>query len=292
MSSLRLIAPAKLNLSLHIVGKRLDGYHLLESLVAFTAFGDLLELAPADALTFQTRGAFASALSPDDNLVMRVARMLTERYGVKNGAHITLHKNIPVGAGLGGGSADAAAAMVGLCRLWELPIKLDDIREMALSLGSDVPACLLSKTAWLTGIGETITPVQMPELWLVLVNPRLPLLTADVYHAFDGSFIAPGARPEQWENTESLVQFLRNQHNALQSPALSLMPPIGELLAALQATPECLLARMSGSGATCFGLYPDAQLAEQAALSLQADHPEWWVTATSVHAQESSHEAQ
>jgi 4-diphosphocytidyl-2-C-methyl-D-erythritol kinase len=271
---IRIPAPAKLNLFLHITGKRADGFHLLESLTAFTDFGDEVEVTQSDALSLALQGEFASQLHPgdNDNLVLRAARL----YGQT--AAITLHKNIPVGAGLGGGSSDAAATIRALERLRHTPIT-DELRHAhALQLGSDVPACLLGRPGWLTGTGDHVTPVTLPHGgWVLLVNPRQPLLTADVYRAFTGAFSAALPQPGSWPSVAALAAWLQNQHNALETPAIARMPVIASLLAAITSTPGCLLSRMSGSGATCFGLYAGEPAARAAANAIATTHPAWWV---------------
>lgn len=286
MTLFRVNAPAKINLSLHITGKRADGYHLLESLVAFTDFGDVLRLSSADAVTFQMQGAFATQLLNEDNIVLRAARMLQEKAGISEGVHIALEKNIPVGAGLGGGSADAAATLRGLNELWNLRLKLDELSQLALHLGSDVPVCLQSRSSWITGVGEHVNPASLPDIWLVLVNPRLPLLTAQVYHAFNGDLSDVTKLPNTWCGIEDMISFLKAQHNALERPAISLLPVIQDVIAVIAATPECLLARMSGSGATCFGIYQTEHLAQQALLTIQAKHPDWWLQLTRLPCRE------
>lgn len=273
---LRIAAPAKLNLFLHITGKRADGYHLLESLVAFTEFGDWLEIAPAESLEMSVTGPFAVSAG-EDNLVLCAARSLQAEMGVTAGAHITLHKHIPVGAGLGGGSADAAAALRGLMQLWQVEA---DMSALALRLGADVPVCMLSRTAWMGGIGEQVAAVDMDAaVWAVLVNPRMPLLTADVFRAFSAPFAV--ATGEQAVSLDGL----RSQSNMLEVPAIKLLPVIGDMLAAIGATPDCLLARMSGSGATCFGLYGNEAGAIRAAQQLQQEHPQWWCVASALRHQ-------
>ncbi len=263
-------APAKLNLMLHITGKRPDGYHLLDSMVAFVEHGDRLMFQPAEKLSLNITGKFAGNLS-GDNLIMRAARILQQTTGCDKGAAIILDKQIPVGAGLGGGSSDAAAALRGLLRLWELTMDDGALHGLALSLGSDVPVCLARRLAVIRGIGDEITPVEYPLPYTaVLVNPGVPLLTADVYRRFSGSF-SPAAGD---------TDFFRG-HNALEAPAMALCPAIGDVLAALRATENCALARMSGSGATCFGLYATADDATRAASRIQDNHPGWWTVATS-----------
>lgn len=279
---LHISAPAKLNLFLHITGKRADGYHLLESLFMFTEYGDELAFEPADDLSLRLTGSFAQPLaSESENLVLRAAHLLQQETGCCKGACITLTKNLPIGAGLGGGSADAAAALRGLTRLWSLDVTTQTLHALALKLGADVPACLASSPGWVSGIGENIRPATLPEGgWVVLINPQKPLLTADVFRARSGDFNAP-ILPAHWPDIAALATWAAAQSNALEAPARSLMPEIGELLTALSRTP-CLLARMSGSGATCFGLYNNEPTARAAASALQAEYPGCWVIPTAL----------
>ncbi len=281
MASTRITAPAKLNLFLHVTGKRADGYHLLESLTAFTEFGDELDIAPAETVSLHITGNYAGLLQKEDNLVLRAARLLQAEAGIMAGAQITLHKNIPVGAGLGGGSADAAATLTALSQLWSLALPPATLHKIALQLGSDVPACLLGSPGWLTGTGDNVAPVAIPPGgWVVLANPGQPLLTADVFRARRGSFDALVTLPAQWENIPALAAWASAQGNALEAPALTLMPVIAEVLAALASTENCLLPRMSGSGATCFGLYAQQNHATAAAAAIRSAHPGWWLTVT------------
>jgi len=279
MTSLRIVAPAKLNLFLQITGKRPDGYHLLESLAVFTAFGDMLEFAPADTLSLTMSGPFASQLSVgDDNLVLRAAHALNRFTNGNRGASITLHKHVPIGAGLGGGSSDAAATLLGLVQLWQLPLNLAQLHPLAVSLGSDVPVCLEQKAAWVTGTGDTVTPVKFfTGASVLLVNPRTPLLTADVYRAFASAFAAPVTPPLPLRSLDALVKYVKPLGNSLEAPATALQPKISDILAVLRATEGCVLARMSGSGATCFALYQEAPMARQVAHALRQSHPQWWV---------------
>jgi len=285
MSTLRITAPAKLNLFLHIIGKRADGYHMLESCTFFTAFGDALTITPADTVSLTITGNFAPQLAHDanENLVLRAAHLLQARTGTKTGAAITLDKNIPIGAGLGGGSADAAAILSALETFWQCSLTPETRHSIALQLGSDVPACMLNQPAWVTGTGDHVQAIPFPSGgWVVLVNPGTPLLTADVFRATKAPFTPSIARPAPWPNTRALAQWANTQTNALEAPAIALMPSISHILTALQATENCLLHRMSGSGATCFGLYETQSGATIAAASIQTNNPGWWVIATPI----------
>ena len=277
---IRIPAPAKLNLFLQITGKRADGYHLIESLAGFTDFGDWVEVSDAPELALLIDGPFAALLQGDNNnnLVLKAARALQRHCRITRGAHIHLHKAIPIGAGLGGGSSDAAAALKTLIELWQLSIPEPELHTIALSLGSDVPVCLLQKTAWISGIGEQVLPVaMMVECWVLLVNPNIPLLTADVYQKFSGVF-SPASQPlASISSLNHLVGIMQSRHNALEAPAISLLPAIAGILSALRSTDGCRIARMSGSGATCYALYDSQAQAQRAAEMMQVG---WWAQVT------------
>lgn len=274
-------APAKLNLYLHVTGRRDDGYHELDSLVAFADIHDTIEVRHADNLSLTVEGPFGAALSAEaDNLVLRAARALAEAGGIEPAAQITLTKTLPVAAGIGGGSADAAATLNALSRLWSLNVPADDLAALALTLGADVPVCLERKSAFVGGIGEALTPAPiLPAASLVLVNPLTQLSTPAVFAARTGEFSAPARFDEIPFDTASLAGLLGDRRNDLTDAAISLAPEVGAVLQALDDAPGTLLARMSGSGATCFGLYKDAAAAKRAAKLVRAKHPGWWVAA-------------
>lgn len=279
-------ARAKLNLDLLVLGKRPDGYHDLDSLVVFARLGDVLLLEPADGLTIEASGPFAAELPPAaENLVTRAAHRLASLGGKASGARLRLVKRLPIASGIGGGSADAAAALRGLNRLWGLGIDDATLREIGLGLGADVPVCLYGRPARLRGAGERLDPVRgLPELPLVLANPRVPLATGRVFAGLDPAVERP-AREEGLPTMPSpprLVAWLSGTRNDLEAPAIALEPAIGRVLEALRAEPGCEVARMSGSGATCFGLFATPAAAEAAAARLDAAEPGWWVAATST----------
>jgi 4-diphosphocytidyl-2-C-methyl-D-erythritol kinase len=257
-------APAKLNLALHVRGKRPDGRHAIETIFAFCTDGDVVEAEAADELSFTATGPFADEL-PEDNLALKAAEVLRERAGVMGGAALYLKKNLPIASGIGGGSADAAAALRLLTRLW----KIDPAHAAAIApaLGSDVPACLLSMTARGGGAGDELTLVDDPGVAgspVLLVNPRIPLSTAAAFAQWDGIDRGPLG---DW----------REGRNDLQAPALALAPVIGEVLAGLREAPGANTVRMSGSGATCFALFDDDSLRDAAA---EAAPEHWWRLAT------------
>ncbi len=279
---IRIGAPAKLNLYLHVTGRRADGYHELDSLVTFTVLADTLEIAPADSLALTVKGPFADALDAGDNLATRAAAALAESLGRPAGVRMTLHKRIPVAAGLGGGSADAAAVLRGLARLWRLGAEhAGDLQEVALSLGADVPVCLDSRAACMAGIGERLSkPPCLPPCGVLLVNPGVPVPTGAVFGARRGPFSAANPIEEAPQDAPALAAMLRTRRNDLEQPALAQAPEIGRVLARLAEAPGCLLARMSGSGGTCFGLFDDEAAATGAASAIARDRPSWWVEPT------------
>ena len=272
-------APAKVNLSLHVLGKRADGYHLLDSLVAFAGVGDSLEIAPAEALTLSVTGPTAEAIPPEgENLVLKAARLLAEAAHTGKGAALRLTKRLPVAAGIGGGSADAAAALKGLARLWGLDLPAEKMTALALAIGADVPVCLAGRPTRMRGIGEELSPAPpLPPAWLVLVNPRVPLHTPAVFKARTGAFSLPDPLTESPADAQALALALATRRNDLTPAAISIAPVVGEMLAALAGSEGCLLSRMSGSGATCFGLFATEAAARAAAAGLQSLWPGWWV---------------
>lgn len=277
-------AHAKINLFLHVVGRRPDGYHLIESLVAFAEPHDVVSVSPADGLRLSVDGPFADELDGpvEDNLVHRAATALRSAYAVSHGAEIRLTKNLPVASGIGGGSADAAATLLALCRLWKIDIDQRRLADLGLELGADVPVCLGGTPALMSGIGETIVPLSgLPPCGILLVNPRVAVSTAAVFRArtdrFSDPRLANANITVDIANVTDLARFLSAYDNDLAEAAIRLAPEIRPTLQAIDATPGCLLARLSGSGATCFGLYANVGMAEAAAARIAGDHPDWWV---------------
>jgi 4-diphosphocytidyl-2-C-methyl-D-erythritol kinase len=284
--ALRLVerAPAKVNLMLHVLGRRPDGYHELESLVAFAGAGDTLSLAPGEALSLAVEGPTAGAAGPEsDNLVLKAARALAERVSPLELGAFRLVKRLPVAAGLGGGSSDAAAALRLLGRLNGLPAAHAALVEAARATGADVPVCLDPRARVMRGIGDVLgPPLDLPPLYCVLVNPGVPVATAAVFGALNaGPFLQPNAASEpSLMGRQELLAALARARNDLEAPALKLAPAIGEALGALRASAGCRLTRMSGSGATVFGLYGDCRAAAAARRGILATRPRWWVKAT------------
>jgi 4-diphosphocytidyl-2-C-methyl-D-erythritol kinase len=275
---IRVAAPAKLNLYLHVVGRRDDGYHLLDSLVAFAADGDVVTASPAPALRLTINGPFAEGLSNGaDNLVYRAATELADRLGKKPDLALTLTKNLPVASGIGGGSADAAAALRALCELWSIAPDDERVERVAASLGADVPVCLRGEAAYLVGIGHETEPApSLPDAGLLLVNPRIPLETPPVFRARTGPFSEAARLARGPRDASELGLMLAARGNDLAQAAISIVPAISDILTALGGTDGVRLARMSGSGATCFALYDDPAGALRAADFLRAKNPAWW----------------
>ncbi len=260
---------AKVNLYLHVLGRRADGYHVLDSLVVFAAAADRLHGTAADTVSLGFGGPFGGILAAEpDNLVLRAVRA----FDPSGGARLTLEKHLPVASGIGGGSADAAAALRLLPRLWGCA---PPPPAVALSLGADVPVCVASVPCRMTGIGELLEPAPaLPAFGIALVNPGVAVATAAVFCARLGAFSAPAPLPEGWDDAAAMAADLAGLRNDLEPPAIALCPAIADVLAALRATPGCLHARMSGSGATCFALYETAQLALAGAAACA--RPGWW----------------
>ncbi|MEM7652789.1 MAG: 4-(cytidine 5'-diphospho)-2-C-methyl-D-erythritol kinase [Pseudomonadota bacterium] len=279
-------APAKVNLFLHVVGKRPDGYHLLESLIAFATDGDVITVEPARKLSLKIDGDYAAPLNAEeDNLVLSAAKSLAEAVGREPKVKLRLTKSLPVAAGVGGGSADAAATLRALCRLWEVTPEPELLHGLATRLGADVPVCLESQTAYVAGIGEEITPLpSLPSAPALLINPNLPVSTAAVFRARTGPFSAPGAcdlrRLQQISSGSDLARVVGTLRNDLDPPARKTEPAIGDVLGAVRACAGVTLARMSGSGATCFGLFDSIESRDAAAETLKSNRPDWWVMAT------------
>ena len=291
MPTITVFAPAKVNLYLHVVGRRADGYHLVDSLVAFADIGDRLLLQPADALTLAVSGPEATGLSgnPRDNLVLRAAHLLARSAGIAApGAALRLEKHLPVAAGVGGGSSDAAAALRALRGLWRLAIDDAALAQVGMRLGADVPVCLFARAAWVGGVGERIEPApDLPPAGILLANPRRPLPTAAVFGARRRPF---GAAPRRFatppRDAFALAHRLAPLDNDLTEAAIGLVPEIANLLTALDRLPGALIARMSGSGATCFALFSDRAAAEKACAALAGDRPDWWCAAGGLVAAE------
>lgn len=284
-------AAAKVNLTLHIVGKREDDFHRLESLMGFTDVTDHLTLTASEDVGLTVLGPEAGTLtgtSADEknNLAVKAARLAQEFSKTDQGVHVSLEKHIPVAAGMGGGSADAAAVVRGCMALWNTAMP-DDLNHAALAaeLGADVPVCHVGRAAWVSGIGESIAPAPaFPDLWMVLINPRIAVPTARVFQAFTGGHrtteFEDGVGPAWDESVRDFVDYLSARANDLTAPAQTVAPVVGDVLNTLHSTGGCRLARMSGSGPTCFGLFAAEAEATSAAAAISGSRPDWWVRAT------------
>ncbi|MBY0581355.1 MAG: 4-(cytidine 5'-diphospho)-2-C-methyl-D-erythritol kinase [Sphingomonas sp.] len=265
------LAPAKINLALHVRHRRADGYHELETLFAFLRDGDVIRIEPSAEAVFTLSGPFGAALSAEgDNLVTRAADRFAEVFGTSRAVRIDLEKHLPIASGIGGGSADAAAALRALARLNDIAV--DDLRlfNIAEALGADVPACLLGKSALGEGKGERLRPVEgVTDVPVLLVNPGVAVSTASVFRGWDQ--IDRGPIP-----TGSLIASAVAGRNDLEPTARLIAPVIGDVVNILAAAPDVLLARMSGSGATCFALYASEQARKDAANAIRAAHADWW----------------
>lgn len=281
---------AKVNLTLRVVGRRVDGYHDLESVVAFADCADRLSLTPGDSLDLNTIGPLANDCGEGaDNLVLRAAQLLGERVPGLCVGEFVLDKVLPVAAGIGGGSADAAAALRLLARLNGLAFDDPRLMEVAVLTGADVPVCLASRACDMTGVGETLLPLSLPELPCVMVNPRVAVATRDVFHALglrNGELLVGAtdviqaeAWPDAGASMGDWIEALSAGYNDLEAPAMRIHPVIGEVLTALAAADGARLARMSGSGATCFAIFEHATAAQRAAQQIGRQHPKWWVHA-------------
>lgn len=281
MQPIRVAAPAKLNLYLHVLGRRDDGYHLLDSLVTFASIHDTVTAAPAESLSLLIDGPFCGPLSDgSDNLVIRAAMMLADALKRSPDVRLTLTKRLPIASGIGGGSSDAAATLRALARLWNVATHDPLLTRVAAKLGADVPVCLGGVSAYLGGIGELAEPAPpLPVVGLVLANPRIPLSTPAVFSARRGPFGIEDRLLPPPADAFQLAASLTIRSNELSDAATKQVPEIGTILTALRASDGALLSRMSGSGATCFAIFTDEARAERAAKLIQSAHPGWWVEA-------------
>ena len=282
-------APAKVNLTLHVLGRRPDNYHEIESLVVFAGLADRLTFTPGGGFELSVLGPTAAAAGDiGDNLVLKAARALAgEVEGLAPG-HFALSKRLPVAAGLGGGSADAAAALRLLARANAIAPDDPRLMQAARATGADVPVCLDPRPRLMRGIGDVLSaPLELPRLFAVLVNPGVAVSTREVFAALQLSPAAPTAPPAAPAGSAALMAEITGGRNDLEGPAIELEPAIAEVLAVLGKLPGCRLARMSGSGATCFGLFGSTAAATAAARSLRVGYPAWWVRATVLGGQQS-----
>ena len=275
-------APAKINLYLHVTGKRPDGYHLLDSLFAFARDGDVITAKQADGLSLEIIGA-PDLSAGEDNIVIKAARKLAAALGIEPNAHLVLKKTLPIASGIGGGSTDAAAALKALQVLWKKTLPDEKLYALALELGADVPSCLAGKAVQVSGVGEVLTPApEIPALPVVLVNPNKPVSTPAVFKTRKPVFSKPMPLTQNCADAAEFIGELKKRHNDLQDAACALEPAVAEVLHVLENQPLCLFSAMSGSGGTCFGLFRTPENAANAAEDIAATHPNWWVKQTAL----------
>ncbi|MTI10341.1 4-(cytidine 5'-diphospho)-2-C-methyl-D-erythritol kinase [Curvivirga aplysinae] len=287
VKSIEEFAAAKVNLDLLVTGKREDGYHLLDSLVVFTEFGDHIRVSEAEELSLDVSGPYKAAVPLDgSNLVLKAAKALQTKLNIKTGAKIHLEKNIPAAAGVGGGSADAAATLKALMRLWDIKMPVEELSELGLTLGADIPVCLLSQSAIMRGVGEDIRKIApLPPLYMLLVNPGVSLSTPDVFKARAAELSDIADRSALMDKTLSRQDFLNlclAQKNDLTEAAANLAPVVTEVLNVIEKQSDCLMVRMSGSGATCFGLFADIEAADMAKNAVLRYNTDWWAEAAPI----------
>ncbi len=291
--ALTVLAPAKVNLYLHVTGRQDNGYHTLDSLVAFADIGDKIQFTPASDFSFVVQGPYEGGFtfaerdsSPNSaNLVVRAAWALAQATHKDLRVRVTLTKNLPLAAGLGGGSSDAAAVLWGLMEWWDISQQtIPGLADMVMALGADVPACLSCNPVIMRGVGEVLEPAPlMEEMPILLVHPGKRCSTADIFTFFDKPFRKEISLPEDLSDPDGFVAFLAEQDNDLTDPAVKAVPVIAELLDVLGTLPGCRLARMSGSGATCFAFFNDETSLYAAAEKLVLTHPDWWVRAGTLN---------
>jgi 4-diphosphocytidyl-2-C-methyl-D-erythritol kinase len=279
-----LLAPAKVNLALHVTGRRVDNYHLLDSIAVFADVGDRVEIKEAEEFSLSVTGPFAAhAPGNSTDLAWRAATAFFDLTGTKPAAAIRVEKNIPAGAGLGGGSADAGAVLAGLNRHFATGLSNDDLAAIGLKLGADVPMCLAGRALRARGIGEDIQAIEgWPPLPMVLVWPGVVVSTATVFSALERRDNPALPESPTVDTLDEALEFLLACRNDLEAPALALAPVIGEVLQALRTTEGCVLARMSGSGSACFGLFASDVEAIDGAAKIARARPDWWSVVTSA----------
>lgn len=279
-----MLARAKVNLYLHVTGKRADGYHLLDSLIVFAETGDEIAVWAASDLTLTIDGPFGAGLDAGpSNLVLRAAEGLRNLTGASQGAAIRLTKNLPIASGIGGGSADAATTLLALIDLWQVKPDRAALYKLAEKLGADVPVCLDGNASFVGGIGEDIQPAgDLPPTHILLVNPLVETPTPAVFKARRGDFSPPARWVQPPKTAQDLASFLATRKNDLTAPAIVVAPVVADVLSAIAETKDCLLSRLSGSGATCFGIFETAATAEAARQLIKTRYPDWWAVAAKI----------
>ncbi len=287
--TLTVFAPAKINLYLHVTKRLQNGYHALDSLIGFADIGDKISVQESDRLSFSIDGEMAGVLSGRDtdispqsgNLVVRAIWQMAQHFERAPNLNVRLSKNLPAGAGIGGGSSDAASMIWALCCLWDIPknaANLAAIAEIMIQLGADVPVCFRAESARVKGIGDVFTPCpSLPEMPVVLVFPAKPCGTVDVFRSYQGGMKELVALPNAFEDQDHVIDFLSRCENDLLSSARSIVPEIDNALRAIEAQSGCALSRMSGSGSCCFGIFENENQAREAAEAIEQENPDWWV---------------
>lgn len=287
-SKIEIFAPAKINLFLHLTGRKANGYHTLDSLVGFVDIGDIITLAEAPAFSFSVTGDFAPALQAsgmrgggfqdDNNLVVRATRLLGDIADRPLTLSITLEKNLPVAAGIGGGSTDAAAAVWGLMHYWGLAPDAPYIRPLLEKLGADVPVCYDCSPRFMRGIGDKLLPpLDLPDIPILLVNPGVACSTQDIFLHHQGKYKQDVEAPPSFDDAQALIAFLKMCDNDLYGATIDVVPPVRNVINALESEDHVLMARMSGSGATCFALFDNITHCRTAEKNLKNANPDWWV---------------
>lgn len=283
---LSIFAPAKINLYLHVTGRLDNGYHTLDSLVAFADIGDEIKIEPASDFDFIVQGPYANGFSPKEldaspnssNLVVQAVWALSRAAQKPPNVKITLTKNLPLASGIGGGSSDAGSVLWGLLEWWGISKQAQYLPALMATLGADVPVCLTCAPARMRGIGEILDPApHMPEIPVVLLHPRKSCPTAQVFARYRSPFREPSALPDAFDNVDQLATFLKTKHNDLYAPACEIVPEVLNAVHTLESRAGCRLGRMSGAGATCFGLFASEEQAQAAARDISFENPDWWV---------------
>jgi len=280
---IKLIAPAKVNLFLHVLGKNENNYHNLQSLITFTDFGDEITIIPADEFKFSFDSTMANLPHDENNLVICAAKTLADALNKSLNCHIHLTKNIPIGAGLGGGSSDAAATIKGLLQFWNTQIDDETLAPLLLNLGADVPCCYYNAPCYIEKTGEDITPiVTLPTLYGALIYPNEHCSTQDIFEQYDANYSSKIKRPTSFENEDDLITFLLLQRNDLTQAAIKNIPSIKDIIAAIEKQNGHLLSRMSGSGSACFGIFKTKEQSLQAVQHILSENKNWWGQAVTI----------
>jgi len=273
-----IFAPAKINLFLEIIGKREDNYHILNSLVVFADIGDRLFIEEADNLSLNTYGSFAKIL-PEENILHKTAQVFKEYFALPCNFALTLEKNLPIAAGIGGGSADSAAFLRFLADYYQL-----STREICSLIGADIEVCFFSKPSYLTSISDVTLCLRMPELDILLINPNIPLFTKEIFQNFRGKPVKASSLELDFSSKEAVISYIEDRENMLEDAAIELCPVIYDILEALRSCGS-RIARMSGSGATCFAIFDQAEEANWAANKLKEQYPHYWIQVGKTYSQ-------